>query len=60
MALKPYKILVVDDLADWRSTLRGLLNDAGYQVEIAGSFSDCCSLARSAAVRSGTCRYAPR
>ena len=44
MALKPYKILVVDDLADWRSTLRGLLNDAGYQVEIAGSFSDAVAL----------------
>ena len=40
MTLEPCKILVVDDLADWRSTLRGLLNDAGYQVEIAGSFPD--------------------
>ena len=33
MTLEPYKILVVDDLADWRSTLRGLLNDAKYLVE---------------------------
>ena len=33
----PYRILVVDDLADWRSTLRGLLNDAEYQVETAES-----------------------
>ena len=40
MTLQPHKILVVDDLADWRSTLRGLLNDAGYQVETAESFSD--------------------
>ena len=39
MTLEPCKILVVDDLADWRSTLRGLLNDAGYQVETAESFS---------------------
>ena len=27
------RILVVDDLPDWRATLRGLLEDAGYDVD---------------------------
>lgn len=37
MALPPYRILVVDDLKDWRTTLRGLLEDEGYKVEVAES-----------------------
>jgi CheY-like chemotaxis protein len=39
MAHTPYRILVVDDIEDWRKTLRGLLSDAGYQVETAESLS---------------------
>jgi CheY-like chemotaxis protein len=31
------KILVVDDLPDWRITLGGLLADEGYDVQVAGS-----------------------
>ena len=33
-----HKILVVDDLLDWRATLGGLLEDAGYDVQVAESF----------------------
>jgi len=33
------KILVVDDLPDWRKTLKGLLADEGYEVEVADSLS---------------------
>jgi CheY-like chemotaxis protein len=32
-----YKVLVVDDLPDWRKTLGGLLSDAGYNVQAAES-----------------------
>ncbi len=33
-----YRILVVDDLPDWRKTIKGLLTDAGYhQVDVAES-----------------------
>lgn len=31
------RVLIVDDVADWRLTLKGLLVDAGFDVEIAGS-----------------------
>jgi DNA-binding NtrC family response regulator len=31
-----HRILVVDDLPDWRSTLGGLLADEGYKVQVAG------------------------
>lgn len=31
------KILVVDDLPDWRRTLSGLLMDQGYDVQVASS-----------------------
>jgi CheY-like chemotaxis protein len=37
MSSKWSKILVVDDLADWRTTLSGLLTDEGYQVQVADS-----------------------
>jgi CheY-like chemotaxis protein len=32
-----HKILVVDDLPDWRATLSGLLVDEGYNVQVADS-----------------------
>ena len=35
MVDKTKKILVVDDLPDWQKTLRGLLQDGGYDVDIA-------------------------
>ena len=31
------KILIVDDLPDWRTTLSGLLMDQGYEVQVASS-----------------------
>ena len=37
MIHKQHKILVVDDLADWRKTLTGLLKDVGYDVKEASS-----------------------
>lgn len=37
MPKRQQRILVVDDLADWRQTLSGLLLDAGYQVQVANS-----------------------
>ena len=37
MADTRHKILVVDDLSDWRVTLGGLLEDEGYAVQVAGS-----------------------
>ncbi len=40
MASYPRKILVVDDLPDWRATMRGVLDDAGYQVQAAGSSAE--------------------
>ena len=38
------KILVVDDLPDWRATLSGLLEDAGYEVQVAGSSTAALAL----------------
>ncbi|HET90710.1 MAG TPA: response regulator [Chloroflexi bacterium] len=32
-----HRILVVDDLPDWRATLKGLLEDEGYKVQAAKS-----------------------
>ncbi len=37
-------ILVVDDVADWRITLRGLLTDEGYEVKVAGSIEEATTL----------------
>jgi CheY-like chemotaxis protein len=31
------KILVVDDIEDWRVTIKGMLEDADYEVEVAAS-----------------------
>jgi len=39
-----HKILVVDDLPDWRKTLSGVLTDEGYKVEVAGSLSQALEL----------------
>jgi two-component system, NtrC family, response regulator AtoC len=44
MAHESQRVLVVDDLPDWRSTLRGLLGDAGYKVETAESLSGAIRL----------------
>jgi DNA-binding NtrC family response regulator len=38
------RILVVDDLPDWRKTLGGLLTDEGYAVDVAGSADEALSL----------------
>lgn len=37
MSTQEQKILVVDDLADWRETIMGLLTDAGFHVAVAES-----------------------
>jgi CheY-like chemotaxis protein len=42
-----HRILVVDDLSDWRKTLGGLLEDAGYKVQVAGSSAAALALLRS-------------
>ncbi|MBN1922055.1 MAG: CHAT domain-containing protein [Anaerolineae bacterium] len=34
---KPHRVLVVDDLADWRQTLSGLLHDEGFSVTTAAN-----------------------
>jgi CheY-like chemotaxis protein len=47
MAEKHYRILVVDDLADWRKTLSGLLREEGYKVDITDSFQSAVTLLRS-------------
>lgn len=44
MAKEECKILVVDDLADWRMTIGGLLTDEGYAVETAGSLEEALQL----------------
>jgi two-component system, NtrC family, response regulator len=44
MITKQKKILVVDDLPDWRKTLGGLLTDSGYKVEVADSFKTAIDL----------------
>lgn len=38
------KILVVDDLPDWRATLSGLLADEGYEVQVADSSASALNL----------------
>lgn len=47
MAEKHYRILVVDDIADWRKTLSGLLCEVGYKVDVADSFKSAVTLLRS-------------
>ncbi|MBN1873935.1 MAG: response regulator [Anaerolineae bacterium] len=42
-----HKILIVDDLPDWRQTLKGLLADEGYEIEVADSLSGALSLLSS-------------
>lgn len=44
---KRHRILVVDDLPDWRLTLGGLLEDEGYDIEVAGSSSEALELLRA-------------
>lgn len=42
-----HRILVVDDLPDWRATLGGLLEDAGYDVQVADSSTNALELLRT-------------
>ncbi len=44
MANQKHKILVVDDLADWRTTLKGMLIDEGFDVQEAESFNQALHL----------------
>ncbi len=41
------RILVVDDLPDWRKTLGGLLVDAGYDVQVTDSSAGALALLRA-------------
>ncbi|MBN1922059.1 MAG: response regulator [Anaerolineae bacterium] len=43
MKKSPYRILIVDDLDDWRTTLGGLLRDDGFFVEVADSRENAIS-----------------
>lgn len=47
MTNKQHKILVVDDLPDWCTTLGGLLEDAGYHVQVADSSAGALELLRT-------------
>jgi len=47
MTEKKHRILVVDDLDDWRKTLSGLLREEGYKVDVADSFGKAVTLLRS-------------
>jgi CheY-like chemotaxis protein len=47
MTEKRFRILVVDDLDDWQKTLSGLLREAGYEVDVAGSLNQATKLLRS-------------
>jgi len=47
MTNSPHKILVVDDLPDWRKTLRGMLVDEGYDVQVADSSARALELLRA-------------
>ena len=44
MADKQPSVLVVDDLPDWRTTLRGLLEEEGYNVQVAGTLAEAQAL----------------
>jgi len=44
MVNRQHRILVVDDLPDWRETLGGLLVDAGYHVLVADSYTSALGL----------------
>ena len=48
MADKRYRLLVVDDLSDWRKTLGGLLREAGYEVNVAASLTEARASLKSA------------
>jgi DNA-binding NtrC family response regulator len=45
--MKPADVLVVDDLADWRATFKGLLVDAGFVVQVASSKAEAMALLSS-------------
>lgn len=44
MTRQQHRILVVDDLPDWRATLSGLLVDAGYYTEVTDSLPGALQL----------------
>ena len=44
MTEKTHRILVVDDIDDWRKTLSGLLREEGYKVDAVDSFEKAVKL----------------
>ena len=46
MSCDTRKILVVDDIEDWRETLRGMLEDANYEVFVATSVVNATEVLR--------------
>ena len=49
MENRRHKILVVDDLPDWRTTLGGVLEDAHYDVQVAASSMEALDLLKEIA-----------
>ncbi len=49
MTTSPSRILVVDDLEDWRRTLGGLLEDEGFAVTLADAHESAIAALRSGA-----------
>jgi two-component system nitrogen regulation response regulator NtrX len=49
MTHQPHRILVVDDVPDWRTTLSRLLTDEGYEVQVAGSMESALVLLKTVA-----------
>lgn len=47
MTERRHKILVVDDLPDWRKTLKGLLIDEGYEVEDTDSLNGALNVLKN-------------
>lgn len=47
MTHQPRRILVVDDLPDWRTTLSNLLTFEGYEVQAAGSVDSALAALRT-------------
>jgi len=47
MPNRQYKILVVDDLPDWRATFSGLLTDAGHEVQVTDSLAGALELLKA-------------
>ncbi len=48
MSQEAHSVLVVDDVGDWRITMRGLLQDDGYRVQVAETSAEALALLQTA------------